>query len=70
MTPQEFDALMERDHWSPATRERYANFVPTCDATTFYREMARPDGILEVKMRDTGETRRVSWTRFFRRRAA
>lgn len=49
MTREEFEAFMKGEQWTPEQKARFERFTPMSDAETFKREMARPDGIIEVR---------------------
>jgi hypothetical protein len=52
MTRQQFEQLMDANNWPAALRRSWDKFTPKCDADTFNRELARPDGIIEVTLHE------------------
>ena len=65
MTRDEFNALMIGDGWNEAQQRLWRTCTPLCDADTFRREMARPDGMIEVQFLDEKTPSLLKWTRMF-----
>jgi hypothetical protein len=52
MTDKEFEEYMDREGWTHARRRAFRDRRPALDADAFKREMARPDGLVELVSRN------------------
>jgi hypothetical protein len=63
VTRPDFEALMTEDGWDDDQRRRWSDITPVLDRATFYREMSKPDGVIEVTFKEVGCLRWIGWRR-------